>query len=210
MTILSSAYLAPVQYYTKLCGGDVVIEDRGEHYLKQTYRNRCHILGAQGVESLIVPVEHDSGLGASHTPMRDMRISSHDPNWQRHHWQALRTAYEGTPYFEYYTDEFAPLYQKSYTYLCDWNEDLLQASCALLGITPQRQVSDTYVTANEADTDFRQVIRPKNAPTDAHFRPAPYYQIRTAGKTFVPNLSIIDLLCHMGPEARIVLHDSQV
>ena len=38
--ILSSAYLAPVEYYTKLYAYDKIYVERFDHYMKQTYRNR--------------------------------------------------------------------------------------------------------------------------------------------------------------------------
>ncbi|MBP3227505.1 MAG: WbqC family protein [Bacteroidaceae bacterium] len=207
MLLLSSSYLAPVQWYTKLLTGLPVVEDRGEHFVKQTYRNRCRILGAQGVETLVVPVEH--GAGASHTPMRDIRISAHEPAWQRRHWHALRTAYEGTPFFDYYADDLQPLYERPFRFLCDWNAALHEAVCRLLGIKPVANVSDTYIHPTATDTDLRLSIRPKSAPADPAFHPAPYWQLRAPGR-FVPNLSIADLLFNMGPEARLVLRKSRL
>ena len=37
--ILGSAYLGPVEYYTKLFAYDTVRVERYDHYMKQTYRN---------------------------------------------------------------------------------------------------------------------------------------------------------------------------
>ena len=37
---LSSAYLAPVEYYTKLLDNDKMIEEQHDNYIKKTYRNR--------------------------------------------------------------------------------------------------------------------------------------------------------------------------
>ena len=42
---LSSAYLAPVEYYTKLLEYDKIYVEQHDHYIKQTYRNRCTIAG---------------------------------------------------------------------------------------------------------------------------------------------------------------------
>ena len=41
--ILGSAYLPPVEYYTKLFAYPSVRVERYDHYMKQTYRNRCVI-----------------------------------------------------------------------------------------------------------------------------------------------------------------------
>ena len=45
---LSSAYLAPVEYYTKLLAYDKVFIEQHDHYMKQTYRNRCTIAAPDG------------------------------------------------------------------------------------------------------------------------------------------------------------------
>ena len=37
--LLSSLYLGPVQYYSKLYACDAVIEDRGEHFEKQSFHS---------------------------------------------------------------------------------------------------------------------------------------------------------------------------
>lgn len=205
MLILPTAYLAPVQQYTKLLTEQHVVEDRGEHFVKQTYRNRCRILGARGVETLIVPVEHAGS--ATHQSVRDVRISTHEPHWQRRHWHALCTAYEGTPFFEYYTDDLRPHFERPYTFLCDWNADLRNTICTLLGIETDIETRGTYITASENDTDLRTTIRPKSPLPDPAFQPTPYWQLRAQGR-FVPNLSIIDLLFNMGQEARIILRTS--
>ena len=57
LVLLSSAYFAPIEYYCHLYAADAVIEERHEHYLKQTYRNRCLIATPTGPLPLTVPVE---------------------------------------------------------------------------------------------------------------------------------------------------------
>ena len=52
---LSSAYLAPVEYYTKLLAYDKVLVEQHDHYIKQTYRNRCTIAGPSGELALSIP-----------------------------------------------------------------------------------------------------------------------------------------------------------
>ncbi len=205
MIILPSAYLAPVGYYSYLASGNQTVRDVGEHFVKQTYRNRCRILGARGVETLVVPIEHAGS--ATHQAIKDLRISTHEPHWQRHHWHSLRTAYEGTPFFMFYADDLKPLYERPYTFLCDWNTDLENTICQLLGLQQTIATSTTYIVATNCDTDLR-----KNFSTKAHSlpwnTPIPYWQIHAAPGSFVPNLSIVDLLFNLGPEARLLLQHS--
>lgn len=205
--ITSTAYLAPIQYYAHLYASDQVIEDRGEHYVKQTFRNRCYIATPTGQQPLTLPVTRND---ASHTPTRDIRLSDHG-NWQHLHWTAITSAYESSPYFEYYADDFRPFYEKRFEFLVDFNEASLHTVMELLQLDKEIVISNEYLAATDAEElDLRSVISPKNnALPDPTFIPEPYYQVfssRTGG--FLPNLSIVDLLFNMGPESRIILRKS--
>ena len=105
---LSSAYLAPVEYYTKLLAYNRVYVEDCDHYLKQTYRNRCTIAAPDGPLALSVPIIKPDTLKC---PMKDIRISDHG-NWRHLHWNALESAYNHTPFFEYYKDDFRPFYEQ--------------------------------------------------------------------------------------------------
>lgn len=204
--ITSTSYLAPIQYYAHLYAASQVIEDRGEHYVKQTFRNRCYIATPMGAQALTLPIIRSE---ASHTPTRDIMISDHG-NWQHIHWTALVSAYESSPYFEYYADDLRGFYEKNYKYLVDFNEALLHTILNLLSLQKDIVVSNEYVVPTEAmGTDLRNVITPKKPlNADNTFRPFPYYQVFAARTGFLPNLSIVDLLFNMGPESRIILRKS--
>ena len=53
---ISTAYLGPIQLYTKLLAYDQICLETQENYLKQTYRNRCIIAAANGPQALTVPI----------------------------------------------------------------------------------------------------------------------------------------------------------
>lgn len=208
--LLSTAYLAPVQYYTKLYAYPEVMIEQMDHYVKQTYRNRCVIAAPDGPLALTIPtVKPDT----EKCPLRDIRISDHG-NWRHLHWNALCSAYNHTPYFEYYRDDFAPFYeQKRYTFLVDYNEALMQLVCSLIDLTPQLSRTTSYLPESPAGVvDFRELIHPKRATSEADptFRPATYYQVFQERLGFLPNLSIVDLLFNMGPESLLVLKQSVV
>ena len=130
---LSSAYLAPVEYYTKLVTYDKIYIEQHDHYMKQTYRNRCTIAGPDGEIALSIPIIKPENLKC---PMKDIRISDHG-NWRHMHWNAIESAYNSTPFFEYYRDDFYPFYEKKYVFLADFNEELCHLICQLADI--QRQ-----------------------------------------------------------------------
>ncbi|WP_029906917.1 WbqC family protein [Prevotella sp. 10(H)] len=205
---LSSAYLAPVQYYTKFLLADRIFTECCDSYIKQTYRNRCTILSANGEISLSIPVEHSS---KEKILMKDIKIAVHG-NWQHMHWNAIISAYNSTPFFEYYQDDFYPFYHKKYTFLFDFNEELKELVLGLLDIErPAMEYTKEYKTNFSAlEIDLRDLIHPKKdwKLSDSNFSPAAYYQVFEQKFGFISNMSIIDLLFNMGNESQLVLADS--
>lgn len=199
---LSTTYLGPVQQYCKLYRFPEVYMETAENYIKQSYRNRCTIAGANGALSLSVPIIRPDTLKCL---TKDIRISDHG-NWQHLHWNALVSAYNLSPFFEYYADDFVPFYRKKYKFLFDFNEELRHLICELLDIHPVIRHTVRYESA--VPNDFRETIRPRHPGADLSFVPQPYYQVFREKHGFLPNLSIVDLLFNMGTESVLVIESS--
>ena len=197
MTLLSTTYFGPVQWYQKLYRADEVQMEQWESFQKQTYRNRCLIATTNGIQALTVPVER--------VPLiRSVHISDHG-NWRHLHWNALQSAYGESPFFDYYQDDIRPFFEKRWTFLFDFNEEIRQKMCELIDIQPKVGYTRAFVQ-NHGDSphdlrDFREGIRPKHPVPDPDFTPRPYYQVYQEKHGFLPNLSILDLLFNMGPES---------
>lgn len=202
MVILPIAYLGNLQYFSHLCRGNCII-DIHEHYIKQSWRNRCSILTAGGPVSLTVQVVHGSTPGI---PVCDIRID-YSKRWQHQHWGSIVSAYKKSPYFDHYADVLAPFYVKRYDFLVDYNLELTRKLLELLRIDEEPLISEYYLTASDKDIDLRTTLSPKphfNRP-DRQFRDVPYYQVFSEKFPYVPNLSVIDLLFCEGPQAKNVL-----
>ena len=202
-SILSSTYFGPVQWYQKLAHSDTVYLEQHDHFIKQTYRNRCIIATTQGPQALTVPVESPQGLRIDKTEMKDVRISDHG-SWRHLHWQALQSAYGESPFFEFYADDLHPFFEKHWDYLFDFNLAIMQKMCELLDIEPHIELTEEYMQP-DGMVDYRDAIRPKHPLPDASFTPRPYYQVYQQKFGFLPNLSILDLLFNEGNEAVLYL-----
>jgi len=214
--LLQTTYFGPVQWYQKLARYDYCLVEQYDSYQKQTYRNRCVIATANGLQALTVPVEHHSqlfkvadrntefGNALSSQFVKDLRISDHN-QWRRVHWNALQSAYSESPFFEYYADDIRPFFEQKYEFLIDLNEAIRQKICELIDIQPHVEHTKEYLSTTNCQLstiyDFREVIHAKHPLTDADFQPRPYWQVFQHRYGFLSNLSILDLLFCMGPEA---------
>jgi hypothetical protein len=197
--VFSTSYLAPVEYYQTMQVMDTVLLEQWEHYQKQSYRNRCRILTANGVLDLSIPVEKTTRVKQL---IRDVRISDHS-DWQMQHWRALESAYSSSPFFEYYKDDFLPFYSKKWEFLWDFNQEMQQLTMELLDMEIERVLTNEYtLLTDDGVLDLRNIIHPKNEISSPL---KPYYQVFETKYGFVPNLSIIDLLFNMGNESQLII-----
>ena len=130
--LLCSAYLPPVSFFTAInSGGDVLIEQY-DNYCKQTYRNRCRIATASGIQTLTIPID----------------------------WNALESAYMNSPFFMYYQDDFRPFYEKKYEFLIDFNTELTLRIMELAGIKKELRLTQSYIHKSEDVIDLRPLAEP--------------------------------------------------
>ena len=198
-TILSSLYLAPVEYYSYLFRSEFIVIEINDNYQKQSYRNRCTIAGANGPLSLSIPIVKPY---KDYSKMKDIRIADH-ANWRHLHWNAILSAYNSTPYFQYFEDDFRPFYERKIEFLHDFNEELRQLICSIIEIESKVCYTETYINeGNKEYIDLRERIHPKK---ESEYKTEPYYQVFASKHGFINNLSILDLLFNMGKEARLIL-----
>jgi len=196
--LLSTAYLPPISWMAlAMQSGNIRIEIH-ETYPKQTFRNRCRIATSSGILGLTVPVNRTNG---NHTITRDIGIDN-SKGWQLLHWRSIITAYNKTPYFLFYRDLFEPLYLKKQERLIDFNRELftvllkgLQARNVDLYFTDQYEISPDSI-------DMRNCFHPRLSPRQGITLGLPrYIQAFESNHGFIPDLSIIDLLFNLGPDA---------
>ncbi len=202
--IVTSAYLGPIKYYSVFANFENIIVEQFDTYTKQTYRNRCSIMAANGKLSLSIPVEKVSGARQTVNQV----CIDYATRWQKNHWRSIYSAYNSSPFFEYYAPDFARFYEKRWKYLIDFNMELHYYIMEELGIDCNYALSDSF-SFDFDGSDFREVISPKTdtALPGFTFHTIEYTQTFSERLGFVPDLSIIDLLFNLGPEALYLLEN---
>ncbi len=193
--LLSTAYLPSISYISGCLYSQQVIIERFETYQKQTSRNRCRIYGPNGLQNLSIPVIRING---SHTIIKDIRISKSIP-WQRLHWRSIETAYNNSPFFLYYKDDFIKVFERPFDFLIDLNTHLFSIVLGILRINPDIGYTDQYQKTPKDLEDHRESTKKQKMPPDDTF--PSYTQVFSEKHGFIADLSIIDLIFNLGPDS---------
>jgi len=198
MLLLPMLYLPPVSYMALLsAGGEVKIEAQ-ENYIKSTYRNRCEIMGANGIIELSIPLV---GGRDHHQSYSDTQIA-YTSDWQHRHRMSILSCYGSAPFFEHYMPYFEPFYEKQYTHLFEFNKELLQLLIRLMKLEVKLSYTDAYEAAPIGMTDYRKSFKPGVAIDN--IQSVPYMHVFEGIDTSL-NLSAIDLLFNEGPHSKEIL-----
>jgi len=201
--VLPVCTLGNIFYYSVLTSESVVI-DVFENYLKQTWRNRYDILGPNGVQSLTVPVQSQTGQKIS---VRHIKIDNRLP-WQRTHLRSIKTSYGSSPYYEHYIELIEPLYKMQFEHLTDFN--LHAFNMIQQQLFPQLKIvfSESYIEPSATNIDLRPYFKPVRFSQIRH-QPLTYLQTFADRFEFQPNLSVLDLLFNAGPNSPQMLFEHQ-
>ena len=193
MALFSTAYFPSISYTARFLKDPMPVIEVHDTYHKQTYRNRCRVMTANGVECLSVPVVKVNG---NHTMSKDMVIS-YKEHWQQIHRRCLESAYRAAPYFEHYYPFLEPIFGMRFERLIDLNDAALQTVLKMMKV--QKEIVHTSDYVHVVENDLREAFSPKK-PVDTNAFPK-YYQVFSAKIPFTPDLSILDLIFNEGPEA---------
>ncbi|MFV0531093.1 MAG: WbqC family protein [Flavobacteriales bacterium] len=189
-SVLLPIHLFPsIEYYAYLVQAKYCIFEGEDHYQKQTYRNRYTIYGSNGKLNLNIPIQHKTDSRY----YKDTKIS-YDTDWQHLHIKSLKSAYQSSPFFEFYEDDIIPLFTSKETYLMDFNiksfiliNDLIQFDIKIEKTTEYLHQPELFDLRNHFNTK-----------KESHQEFEPYIQVFSQKKEFIKNLSILDLLFNEG------------
>jgi len=191
-TVLSSNYLPCVEYFTYFLEEAQVCIDIHENYQKQSSRSRTYLLSANGIQMLSIPVQ--KGTSQTKKAMKDIKID-YSEKWQKEHWRAICSNYGKSPFFEYFVDYFEKIYSQNYSFLLDLNENLLTTCLNLINLPQNLEKSKKYIDLleNKDIIDPRGVLNKQKPFVTNKQTDSPCY-IQIFGKSFVANMSILDVL----------------
>ena len=205
--LLSTAYFPPIQYFVVIENCKEVLIEKHESYNKQSYRNRCNILSANGVLPLVVPVKKFRGRK---TPISEVK-PDYNYNWQKLHRISIESAYRSAPFYEFYIDDIMPFFELKYGYLLDLNMAILETVLSILKIKVTLKLTEKYNKIPPAGfMDKRESIHPKKRNTEESgiAEKIRYTQVFEDRSGFVPGLSILDILFNAGPDAGSLISDA--
>ena len=193
MTILLPIfYLPSISWFSIFLKEDAeIIFEQYESFPKQTYRNRANIYGANGKLSLIIPMNHSGSR-----LLKDIQTSTRD-KWQQLHWKSIKTAYQSSPYFDYYEDQLEGIFNFKSTSLLEFNLNALKVIQKILKTEKAYSLNKEFFK-QPSILSYRDQF---SAKSESAFQMQDYYQSFSDKYGFLEDLSIIDLICNKGPES---------
>jgi len=200
--LIHPLYFGSIQQFTAIAKATSITFEMHDNFQKQTYRNRTFIATPEGPLLLNIPIKHTSKgkrgtRERAHQKYKDVRIENDFP-WQREHWKSIQIAYRTSPFFEFFEDDFAPLYEKKYLHLMDFNLDTFEILKDAMGIEIPVNYTEIYEKEVRGMEDYRHLANAKN---NSSFQNERYTQVLEKHHGFLPNLSVIDLLFNEGTNA---------
>ncbi|MBQ6284103.1 MAG: WbqC family protein [Bacteroidales bacterium] len=206
--LLGIAYFPPVSYFALIAKGmvlspentipSIVYIEACENYQKQSWRNRCRILAADGPAYLNFPIVHE---GSHELPITEIKVDYSTP-WVLKTKRAIASAYESSAFFDYYKDELFAILDSHPETLFELDMRIIRFFLDKTGIAADLRLTDTFQPSSGVD-DYREVLHPKRPNTvlkDLGLG-KPYFQVFARKYGFISDLSIMDLLFNEGPDS---------
>ncbi|HTS43205.1 MAG TPA: WbqC family protein [Puia sp.] len=189
-------YFPSIIFYKNSFNITNIVFEQYESYQKMSFRNRCLIVGAGGIIKLSIPLE--TGRDQKEF-IRDVRIAEKQ-KWRQQHWRTISSCYNHSPWFDFYRDELAHLYERSHNFLFDWNVACFEWTVEKLKWPVNISFTERFLKNYDSPdwVDCRNTILPKNYHD---VEPVKYHQVFEERVGFLPNLSVLDLLCCEGNKA---------
>lgn len=201
--LIHPTYFPSIAQMVAVVKTDDLVFEIQDNYQKQSYRNRTYIAHANGRLLLNVPIKHTKDGTRQKT--KSVTIENSFP-WQTQHWKSLQSAYRTSPFFEFYEDDIAPIFNTPVKQLMELNFSIFKLLCELLGLDKTYDTSSEYLTKSP-QLDLRYLVEAKK---QKNYLLSSYTQVMEVNHGFLPNLSVLDLIFNEGPNALAYLESQEI
>ncbi|MGB3078172.1 MAG: WbqC family protein [Saprospiraceae bacterium] len=193
--VVGLQYLPSVEYFAHWLHHRTLILEKHEHYQKRTWRNKTAILGPQDALILSIPLQK----GKNHDlPISDVKISYDEP-WSRIHMHSIQTTYGKTAFFNEIESDIEGIFKNNHQFLWDLNMQFIELFISFLLGEWNMVLTQFYeVSFPASDIDLRKGVPAGLSSLSIESLPV-YEQVHRFSNSHLPNLSILDALCHLGP-----------
>lgn len=188
--LIHPGYFPSISHFVAIAQSDLVTFEMDDNFQKQTNRNRMYIYSPNGIQLLNIPIKHSK---EAHQKTKDVRLETAF-DWQKQHFKSLEAAYRTSPFFEYFEDDIAPIFQKKHTFLMDLNLETMSVVSKCLGLEFDYNETSEYFHEVTDQIDLRGLINGKKDTSVFE----PYTQVFGEKHGYLNNLSILDLLFNEG------------
>ena len=211
-------------FFHKINQADVfVIQDDVKFVNKVTNRNK--IISSSGHTWINVPIKK----GHQSLPIMDVKINNEIP-WKKINFKKVCAGYNKAKFFHLYKDFFENLYKKEWNNIFDLNFEtikqvliwlniktkiVIESELDVSGPSTERLVNvckklgaDTYISGIGGKKYLDEKLFEKNKIILKYQNYNPIKYTQHMSKSFIPNLSIIDLLANAGSESGKLLKES--
>lgn len=179
--VVQSQYLPSIAWIVKHLSNSELNFSTTEKFSRAGSRNTTQIVGANGLLQLSVPLKH---WHKNKTPLHEIEIAN-ETHWQHRHWQSIQSAYGKAAYFLFYKDDFEKILHEPHSGLMDLNLKLMQLILKSLKMKTVCSVSDLLP---EVEIYDQQIFKP-------------YYQPFASKHGFISDVSVLDVIFNLGPDA---------
>lgn len=193
--LIESQIFPPIQVIAGFIKSKNILIEAQEHYQKRSFRNRYYIGSHQGRLALSVPLVKGKN---NHQSITEVKIS-YQSAWPAIHWKALQSTYGKSAFFIYYKDLVKEVLFSDCSYLFELNNQSLSLVKQILQPAWEIQFTKQYQPSPSAEIlDVRNKFNLKNIES---FSIPEYYQVFSSSTGFITQLSVLDCIFHLGPEA---------
>lgn len=189
-------YFPCINAFVDLVETGSVFFDHELSFRRSSFRNRMILPGSNGLVSLTIPV---IGGRSVKQPYSTVEID-YSSAWQRDHFRTMETIYGNAPFFFHYKTSLEEIFAQKPQFLVDWNRTCfdwiirkMKINFHLVEANPvpnnliTRQRIDFYLPSNHDKIEKKPFIK--------------YPQLFEDRIGFKPNVSILDILFNLGPDA---------